>query len=317
MVWNKQCDTFADDLDAKGISCEAYVLHNAASIFCNRMGTDGRIPRHMTRRFYSAISDVDQAIADLLAAGLWVETDDGYEMVDFLVDQDSAEMVRHRQQRKARNMRDCRARQQGLDPETNRHRSRDRSPNGHHTQTQTNADKDDHVTGNVTGDSRARTRPAPPRPEGEVGAGATASDSPGGSPSPRPAEEETTHLWLNGLECFIRSRTVDGSAHGGPHTCVEFWAGDEGDGFVDEVRDSPAGQQMAALHKAVYDNARKLGRQQRVKSPRADSAASLAGVEIVVPDDQAATWLELLAAAVHAAEVEELAGQLAETLEAL
>jgi hypothetical protein len=84
MTWTKLSDTFADDMDADGISCEAVTLHISALIFCNRMGTDGRIPKHMTRRFYSNISDVAQAIQQLLDAGHWVEDDNGYEITDFL-----------------------------------------------------------------------------------------------------------------------------------------------------------------------------------------------------------------------------------------
>lgn len=95
MTWTKLGDTFADNMDADGLSTDAFTLHVAAYIFCNRMGTDGFIPRHMTRRLFSAISDVDQSTKELLAADRWIETDrdgkPGYEIVGFLEDQDSAE----------------------------------------------------------------------------------------------------------------------------------------------------------------------------------------------------------------------------------
>jgi hypothetical protein len=79
MTWTKLGDTFADNMDADGLSTDAFTLHVAAYIFCNRMGTDGRIPRHMARRLYSAIEDVDQSIKELLAAKRWVEADNNYE----------------------------------------------------------------------------------------------------------------------------------------------------------------------------------------------------------------------------------------------
>jgi hypothetical protein len=302
MVWNKQCDTFADDMDAKGISCEAYVLHNTAQIFCNRMLTDGRIPRHMTRRLYSAISDVDRATAELLAAGLWVETDDGYELVGFLVDQKSAETIRR--EREA-----TRKRQQRFAAAS---RARKAGKSG----------------ANAVSNGVSNGYPDPTRNKGGSGSG-----SPRGSPSPRPGEEptssasaepETTHFQLSGLECSIRAFPANkGGPHDGPHTCVEFWVGDEGDEFVAAIADTPAGQQMAELHQAVYDKALELAQARHVRPPRADSRASLSSVEIVVPDDEARAWWDatdlpwrgLLVSATSTAEVEALAGQLAEALE--
>jgi hypothetical protein len=179
MVWTKLGDTFADNMDADGISTDAFTLHVAAYIFCNRMGTDGFIPRHMTRRLYSAISDIDQSTKELLASDRWVEADmdgkSGYEIVGFLDDQDSADMVAHRQEQRKEATRRWRARVQGY-PETsngqskiNSDASRDQSPviQKHH------------------GDALP-PRPAPSRPKeaGKGREGTTAAGSPGGSPLP-------------------------------------------------------------------------------------------------------------------------------------
>lgn len=123
MTWTKLGDTFADNMDADGLSTDAFTLHVAAYIFCNRMGTDGFIPRHMTRRLFSAISDVDQSTKELLAADRWIETDrdgkPGYEIVGFLEDQDSAEMVAHRQEQRKEATRRWRAKVLGYPESSN------------------------------------------------------------------------------------------------------------------------------------------------------------------------------------------------------
>jgi hypothetical protein len=189
MVWTKLGDTFADNMDADGISTHAFTLHVAAYIFCNRMGTDGFIPRHMTRRLFSAISDVDQSTKELLATDRWIEADrdgkPGYEIVGFLDDQDSADMVAHRQEQRKEATRRWRAKVQGY-PEVsngqskiNSDASRDQSPviQKHH------------------GDALP-PRPAPSRPKeaGKGREGTTSAGSPGGSPLPTsPSGKETTN----------------------------------------------------------------------------------------------------------------------------
>ena len=89
MTWAKFSDTAADEPALLTLPRGVRHLHTEGILWCCRYGTDGRIPRHVLTR----ITDEPQpheAAGQLVAAGLWLATDDGYEVVDFLIDQRSA-----------------------------------------------------------------------------------------------------------------------------------------------------------------------------------------------------------------------------------
>jgi hypothetical protein len=92
VTWTKLSDT---DLDAprfvtlpRGVR----LMHVEALVWCNRFGTDGAIPRHALRRLTDE-DDVDLAAKLLVDVEAWAVTDEGWQIVDFLRNQRSAEDV--------------------------------------------------------------------------------------------------------------------------------------------------------------------------------------------------------------------------------
>lgn len=92
MTWVKLSDTFAEDPRLEDAGADALALHVAALCYCARQLTDGRVPTKAARRLWS-VDDPAATIARLVDVGLWRELDDGYELVDYLVDQRSREHV--------------------------------------------------------------------------------------------------------------------------------------------------------------------------------------------------------------------------------
>ena len=79
---------------------DAFVIHVAAMCYCMRQLTDGIIVARAARILWP-VDDVDAAITALVDNGLWKPTETGYEIVDFLKTQRSAEVIRREQQLKA------------------------------------------------------------------------------------------------------------------------------------------------------------------------------------------------------------------------
>jgi hypothetical protein len=275
--------TFAEEFEELG--AEAMALHVAALCYCNRLLTDGRIPARKAGALFP-LDDPDLAIKTLTDAGVWVETKTGYEIADFLTDQRPAETVLRERQLKSERQR----------------RWRDKK-SGRYAAEGVDASR------NASGDGR----PAPPRPERRGGV-AAASGSLGGSPSPRPEVEhrpKANHYRgeVSGVAFEVQSfplipgEDVPPSADPS-HTCIQFSVTDRRCDIDDPYNgpDKPVGQLLVALYQGVYDEA-----QQLAEAAPVEGSANLSGVEIVVPDDQAAYWFGLLVnQAIHTADVEAL-----------
>jgi hypothetical protein len=92
MTWTKSSDDYPDRL--LDLSDAAYRLHRAATVFCNRLGLDGSLPR--TRLALVPVPPRTRRLAvlrELIDAGHWIETDDGWTLTDFFDAQLSAEEV--------------------------------------------------------------------------------------------------------------------------------------------------------------------------------------------------------------------------------
>jgi hypothetical protein len=92
VTWTKSSDDYPDRL--LDLSDAAYRLHHAATVFCNRLSLDGSLPRSRlslipvpTRTRRAAV------VRELIDAGHWIETDDGWTLADFFEAQLSAEEV--------------------------------------------------------------------------------------------------------------------------------------------------------------------------------------------------------------------------------
>lgn len=99
MTWTRISDTFTDQPNVLGLSDAAFRAHIEALVWSNRQLTDGRIPAAGLRRIASA-ADTKAVVAELLAAGMWQEDGDAYEL-DW-ADQESRENVEARRTEWAR-----------------------------------------------------------------------------------------------------------------------------------------------------------------------------------------------------------------------
>lgn len=180
MTWVKLSDTFAEDPRLDEAGPLALALHVAALCYCSRQLTDGRIS-HATVRRLLVLDDPESLAGRLVNVGLWKPTETGYELVDYLVDQPSADRVRDTQQK-------ARERQQRW-----RDAKRGASRNG-----------DVDASRNASGDG-APPRPAPPRRKARAGRG---DDRLSGAPRPdagAPIPRGTTP-WQLGIEPTVTIR---------------------------------------------------------------------------------------------------------------
>lgn len=93
MTWVKLPDELPEDPRWETAGTDAFALHIAAMAFCMRQLTDGVIPVARARRLWN-LDDPSTTIAVLVDHGFWKSTEAGYEIVDFLKTQRSAEDIR-------------------------------------------------------------------------------------------------------------------------------------------------------------------------------------------------------------------------------
>ena len=98
MTWTRISDTFNDDPLYLRVSRSARLLHVEALVYCNKHTLDGAMPRGALPRITDA-EDPHADLAELLAAGVWEETETGWQL-DWS-DQDSAEDVKERKEYRA------------------------------------------------------------------------------------------------------------------------------------------------------------------------------------------------------------------------
>lgn len=156
MTWSKLGDDFTDRAEMFEASRSARLLLVEMYVWSNRMLTDGRVPANVLRRISDA-EDPAAEVAELAAAGLVESADKGAWQLDW-TDQETAEQVNARKDRRAENQRQYRDRKE-------RHGRGDHStcdsrycPSAGKGVT---GNEDGHVTGNKT-----PSRPVPSRPEG-------------------------------------------------------------------------------------------------------------------------------------------------------
>lgn len=97
MTWVKIDDGFAEHPKVQSVSERAFKLHVTALCYCARNLTDGVLD-HRAVRVVAAIVDkpCNQAVRDLVAAGLWDELggDEGFVIRDYLEFNPSADEVK-------------------------------------------------------------------------------------------------------------------------------------------------------------------------------------------------------------------------------
>jgi hypothetical protein len=94
MTWTKVGDDWCDRPDLLAVSRSTRLLALEALVWSNRHLVDGMVPRTALRRLTDH-EDPIAAAAELVAAGVWAETDGGWQ-ID-VSDQATAADVRHQQ----------------------------------------------------------------------------------------------------------------------------------------------------------------------------------------------------------------------------
>jgi hypothetical protein len=83
MPWARFSDTFPEDPRWESVSVEAFAVHAAGVCHCAKLLTDGFVSLKAARRL-PLVEDTVPAIQELITAGFWRESPDGYEIVDYL-----------------------------------------------------------------------------------------------------------------------------------------------------------------------------------------------------------------------------------------
>jgi hypothetical protein len=81
--WFKVEDVMTEHPKCVGLTPFAWTLWLHAMSYCSRNLTDGHIPQAMLPRL-CAIKDADKAAAELVDAGMWHVTEDGWAVHDYL-----------------------------------------------------------------------------------------------------------------------------------------------------------------------------------------------------------------------------------------
>lgn len=179
MTWVKLDDTFAEDPRFEEAGPLALALYVAALCYCSRQLTDGHITRSMTRRLLP-LDDPDAVQDALVHVGMFKPTETGFEVVDYLTNQFSAEKVREQRAAKAERQKKWRDSQRGASSSASTPTSRNASTGQPRDASQDAAPP--------------RTRPAPKEGRGrgaqDGSAGATPTSGPIGNSLVPP------HDWL-------------------------------------------------------------------------------------------------------------------------
>lgn len=107
-TWFKFYNDLVDDPRYVALSDAAWTLHIHGMAYCSKNLTDGVIPRGMIRRLCGT-KDPMKAAKELVAAGMWAEDGDGWEVVDYLKGQRSKAQVEAERKANREKMADYRA----------------------------------------------------------------------------------------------------------------------------------------------------------------------------------------------------------------
>jgi hypothetical protein len=110
----KKSDDFADDCARAGLSDAAYRTHDEGLLWVMRRETGGWLDRLDLRRF-AETRDPDAAVAELVAAGFWQPSGDGWLVIHGMEHQPELEVLAARRKAAAERQRRKRAKAAGLD----------------------------------------------------------------------------------------------------------------------------------------------------------------------------------------------------------
>lgn len=91
MTWVRLSDTFVEHPRWEALGGDAFLLHVAALSYSNRAMTDGYVSRLRMQSLTPAVRGHRKLADRMVAAGLWTERDDGYQVANYVADQRRAD----------------------------------------------------------------------------------------------------------------------------------------------------------------------------------------------------------------------------------
>ena len=235
MTWAKVDDRFNDDPRMLALSRGVRLLYVEGLVWSCRHATDGRLPRYVLGKVTDEPDAIDAA-KQLVDAGIWEDTEDGWEIVGFLDELDqtpAAEIAKNKEfnrGRQSRRRRHLAGDHSGCNPKFCDVVRAEHKAGDHHQCQVEFCDVTRDVTRDTTRDQRLPNRPHPTRredggrnggtraPKGSRGAppekwwlGDCPHGDPFGAANCKTCASE--HDWWDGVEC----------THGepdGPRECV-------------------------------------------------------------------------------------------------
>jgi hypothetical protein len=110
VTWVAIDDGFVEHRKVDGLSDRSFRLHIAALCYCGRNLTDGVLTERAVKVVRAIVSGSPRHVRELAAVGLWLDTDDGYQVKDYLEYNPSAEQVIERREKAKERMRRSRER---------------------------------------------------------------------------------------------------------------------------------------------------------------------------------------------------------------
>lgn len=104
MTWLKLSDDFGDECANAELSDAAFRTHVEGLLWAMRRESAGRLTVRDVRRFAESV-DVDQAVGDLVKAGFWIKTGDGYVVEHHMEHQIEPEVMEQRRKMTAERQR--------------------------------------------------------------------------------------------------------------------------------------------------------------------------------------------------------------------
>lgn len=110
MSWLRIDDGFVENHKVEQISDRAFRLHVAALCHCARNLTDGQVSDKARKTLLIVVSASNKHVSELVSAGLWLKTEAGYVIKDYLEYNPDAATVKEQRARNAERQRDVRKR---------------------------------------------------------------------------------------------------------------------------------------------------------------------------------------------------------------
>lgn len=310
MTWVKLTDTFAINPRWDPLSVEAFATHVAALCDCAQKKTDGHLTTKAVRRL-PIVEEPEKAAVELVAAGIWEATETGFQIVDYLADQEASVDIEERQAAKRlydQEFQRDRRRAGRVGMRVDEWRASQAKESGQSVAQWLEAQRESRTTSYDVVVSRPDpTRPVPTR-KGRGGEGA-GDGSPEGSPTPAAGEESYPGRWegefyvlVDDKKLYVEVWVIDDEENEFPEHPSAKWVGCT---FTENPDDEDAGRRLMARTSQYVElalgspsAAAEVGPVLRGMTMQGD------GVDLWVHEADAPTWAARFRSAVETAAME-------------